>query len=348
MDAKPEDLEEGEGNEDPKGKDNDKDPKGKGKVAKKGGAAGGSGGGALKVSEARKRAAEANTFMPHPSDLPIGSATVIFAVDEWDFDEEEARFEAHPDVPTIWYQEDLKPCKHTPVLCGVVVEDQLKKPVTHFGHPLEQGLLKDELSIKVWYLNDPTCTIVAHGMGLTWPYLLYIYTMPVPKLTYAWTMCLQITEFHWTLYDPRFQTRVKTALFDLFEQVEGRVPEKHEFKQFFKEIVKGKMPADAVCSIPVEHATQRYDAGKELLYWLSGKPEGLTVPKVGKMQKAEEKEEGKEKSMDTASLSADDAELPAGKAAEAAEVASLAKGVSPRKPKVVPGGQKKKERGNKK
>ena len=47
------------------------------------------------------------------------------------------------------------------------------------------------------------------------------------------------------------------------------------------------MPAVVVCSIPVEHATQRYDAGKELVYWLSGKPEGLTVPRVGKMRKAE-------------------------------------------------------------
>ncbi|KAK3278517.1 hypothetical protein CYMTET_13548 [Cymbomonas tetramitiformis] len=81
-----------------KGNDTDKDPKGKGKGAKKVDAAGGSGGGALKLSEARKRAAETNKVIPDPRDLPIGSATVIFAVDEWAFEEEETRFKDYPDI----------------------------------------------------------------------------------------------------------------------------------------------------------------------------------------------------------------------------------------------------------
>ncbi|KAK3278518.1 hypothetical protein CYMTET_13549 [Cymbomonas tetramitiformis] len=73
----------------------------------------------------------------------------------------------------------------------------------------------------------------------------------------------------------------------MFDKVEDKVPEKYEFNKFYKEIAKGKMPTDLVCSVPVEHATQRYDAGNELLYWLSGKPEGITVPKVGKVKKPE-------------------------------------------------------------
>jgi len=93
-------------------------------------------------------------------------------------------------------------------------------------------------------------------------------------------VCLQITEFHWTLYDPVHQDRVKKALLYLFEQVEEKVPEKAEFKRHLDDFLKGRFATGSLlCCVPWEQATQRYDDGKELLYYHSGKPDGLKVPK---------------------------------------------------------------------
>ena len=93
-------------------------------------------------------------------------------------------------------------------------------------------------------------------------------------------VCLQITEFHWTLYDPVHQDRVKKALLYLFGQVEEKVPEKAEFKRHVDDFLKGRFPSGSLmCCVPWEHATQRYDDGNELLYYNSGKPDGLKVPK---------------------------------------------------------------------
>ncbi|KAK3262685.1 hypothetical protein CYMTET_28469 [Cymbomonas tetramitiformis] len=93
-------------------------------------------------------------------------------------------------------------------------------------------------------------------------------------------LCIKITEFHWTLYDPVHQDRVKKALLYLFGQVEEKVPEKAEFKRHLDDFLKGRFATGSLlCCVPWEHATQRYDDGKELLYYHSGKPDGLKVPK---------------------------------------------------------------------
>ena len=100
------------------------------------------------------------------------------------------------------------------------------------------------------------------------------------KVRTNFRVCLQITEFHWTLFDPVHQDRVKKALLELFEQVEEKVPEKAEFKRHLNEFLKGRFPSGSLtCCVPWERSTQRYDDGKELPYYQSGKPDGLKVPK---------------------------------------------------------------------
>jgi len=113
---------------------------------------------------------------------------------------------------------------------------------------------------------------------------------------------LQITEFHFTLYDPDYQSRVKRALLNLFQKVEDHVPEKAEFNQFLKDFMNGRFTTvkPLMCCVPWEHVTQRYDDGKELVYYWSGKPEGLKVPKPaqtslpGENEDAEDDNGGKE------------------------------------------------------
>ena len=108
----------------------------------------------------------------------------------------------------------------------------------------------------------------------TWPYSTMFNVRPNLRV------CLQITEFHWTLFDPVHQDRVKKALLQLFDEVEEKVPEKAEFKRHLNDFLQGRFPSgNLVCCVPWERATQRYDDGEELSYYLSGRPDGLKVPK---------------------------------------------------------------------